>query len=418
MNSQAKCAIVLAVFLAKDSMFELIPSGTITSAKGFLAGAIHAGIKIANELDLAVLYSKLPCAAAGAFTTNKIKSPPVILSQKRVSTKQAQAIVVNSGCANTCLGQQGTADASEMTNLTAKKLGVGTENVLVASTGIIGTPLPMDCVRNGIEKITLRQNGGHGFARAIMTTDTKPKEIALKVDVEGGKFTIAGVAKGAGMIHPNLATMLCFISTDALVNADFLQSSLHRAVDTSFNMISIDGDTSPSDSVFLLANGLAGNEMLSFNNGKTFQEALDELCVYLAKSMVRDGEGATKLIEVTVEGAVKHAQARQAARAIASSTLVKTTIHGNEPNWGRIVVALGQSGVEIAEGKLDLYLNSTCAMKQGCPISFNQEEMRATLSASDGALIRVCLNLGEGKATAWGCDLSEEYVTINSEHTT
>jgi len=399
-------------------MFELIPSGTITSAKGFLAGTIHSGIKARADLDLALLYSKIPGAAAGVFTTNQVKSAPVILSQKRLSRRQAQAIVVNSGCANACLGQQGIADASEMANLTAKKLEISAEDVLVASTGIIGIPLPMDCIRSGIERIKLHQNGGHDFARAIMTTDTKPKETAARVSIEGSKFTIAGVAKGAGMIHPNLATMLCFITTDALVKADFLPSSLQRAVDASFNMISIDGDTSPSDSVFLLANGLAGNETLSFDNGKTFQEALNEVCIYLAQSMVRDGEGATKLIEVTVEGAAKHTQARQAARAIASSTLVKTAIHGNEPNWGRIVVALGQSGAEIVESKLDVYLNNTCVMKQGCPVPFSQEEMRAAMSASDTALIRVCLNLGDGKATAWGCDLSEEYVTINSEYTT
>ena len=183
-------------------------------------------------------------------------------------------------------------------------------------------------------------------------------------------------------------------------------------------MISIDGDTSPSDSVFLLANGLAGNEMLSFNNGKAFQKALNKVCIHLARSMVRDGEGATKLIEVTVEGATKRAEARQAARAITSSTLVKTAIHGNDPNWGRIVVALGQSGAEIVESKLDVYLNNTCVMKQGCPVPFSQEEMRAALTASDNALIRVCLNLGDSKAIAWGCDLSEEYVTINSEYTT
>ncbi len=405
-------------FLIKDSMFELVSSGTITSAKGFLAGATHSGIKTEDELDLAILYSELPCAAAGVFTTNRVKSAPVILSQKRLSRGQAQAIVVNSGCANACLGQQGIADASEMASLTAKKLEIGAADVLVASTGIIGIPLPMDCIRSGIERIKLHQNGGHDFARAIMTTDTKPKEIAIKVDAQRSEFIIGGVAKGAGMVHPNLATMLCFITTDALVKADFLQSSLQRAVNASFNMISIDGDTSPSDSVFLLANGLAGNETLGFDNGKAFQEALNEVCIYLAQSMVRDGEGATKLIEVTVEGAIKQTQARQAARAIASSTLVKTAIHGNEPNWGRIVVALGQSGAEIVEGKLDVYLNNTCVMRQGCPTSFGQEEMRAALSASDNALIRVCLNLGNGKATAWGCDLSEEYVTINSEYTT
>jgi len=399
-------------------MFELIPSGTITSAKGFLAGAIHAGIKTKDELDLAILYSELPCIAVGLFTSNRIKSAPVILSQKHLLRKQAQAIVVNSGCANACLGEQGIAAASEMASLTARKLAIKAEDVLVASTGITGIPLPMDRIRYGIKETELNEDEGHDFTKAIMTTDTRPKEIAVRVDVEGSKFIIAGVAKGAGMIHPNLATMLCFISTDALVNADFLQSSLQEAVNTSFNMISIDGDTSPSDCVFLLANGLAGNKTISFDNGEAFQEALDEVCLYLAKSIVRDGEGATKLIEVTVEGAIKQAEARQAARTIVSSPLVKAAIHGNDPNWGRIVAALGRSGIELIEDKLDVYLDNICVMKQGCSAPFNKEEMSTALSHSDNVLIRICLNLGEGTATAWGCDLSEEYVTINSIYTT
>ncbi|MCK4402183.1 MAG: bifunctional glutamate N-acetyltransferase/amino-acid acetyltransferase ArgJ [Dehalococcoidia bacterium] len=399
-------------------MFELISSGTITSAKGFLAGAIHAGIKTKDKLDLAILYSEMPCIAVGFFTTNRIKSAPVILSQRHLLRRQAQAIVVNSGCANACLGEQGIADASEMASLTARKLAIKAEDVLVASTGITGIPLPMDRIRYGIKETELNEDGGHDFTKAIMTTDTRPKEIAVRVDVEGSKFTIAGVAKGAGMIHPNLATMLCFIATDALINADFLQSSLQDAVDTSFNMISIDGDTSPSDCAFLLANGLAGNKIISFGNGGAFQEALDEVCTYLAKSIARDGEGATKLIEVTVEGAIKQAEARQAVRTIVSSPLVKAAIHGNDPNWGRIVAALGRSGIELIEDKLDVYLDNTCVMKQGCSASFNKEEMKIALSNNDSVIIKVCLNLGEAKATAWGCDLSEEYVRINSAYST
>ncbi len=399
-------------------MFELIPSGTITSAKGFLAGAIHAGIKTKDKLDLAILYSEMPCIAVGFFTTNRIKSAPVILSQRHLLRRQAQAIVVNSGCANACLGEQGIADASEMASLTARKLAIKAEDVLVASTGITGIPLPMDRIRYGIKETELNEDGGHDFTKAIMTTDTRPKEIAVKVDVEGSKFIIAGVAKGAGMIHPNLATMLCFIATDALINADFLQSSLQDAVDTSFNMISIDGDTSPSDCAFLLANGLAGNKIISFGNSGAFQEALDEVCTYLAKSIARDGEGATKLIEVTVEGAIKQAEARQAVRTIVSSPLVKAAIHGNDPNWGRIVAALGRSGIELIENKLNVYLNDTCVMKQGCSAPFNKEEMKIALSSSDSIIIKVCLNLGEGTATAWGCDLSEEYVRINSAYST
>jgi len=399
-------------------MFDLIPSGNITSASGFLAGAVHAGMKSKDELDLAILCSEVTCKAAGVFTTNQIKSAPVILSQRHISEGRAQAMVANSGCANACLGEQGLADAVEMAKLTAEKLGIPLEKVLVASTGVIGVPLPMDKIRAGIPRIKPTNEGGHDFCRAIMTTDTRPKEIAVQVDSKGGKFTIGGVAKGAGMIHPNMATILCFIATDAVVGADFLRAALHKAVNDSFNIISIDGDTSPSDCTLLLANGSAGNEPIDFDNGSAFQEALNAVCTHLAKSIARDGEGATKLIEVAVEGAENEVWARQAARAVASSPLVKAAIHGNDPNWGRIVAALGRSGARVREERLDVYLNDVCAMKQGCPASFSRVEMISALSSTDNVLVRLCLNLGDGKATAWGCDLSEEYVTINSAYTT
>ena len=399
-------------------MFTLIPSGSVTSALGFLAGAVHAGIKNEDELDLAILCSEAPCKAAGVFTTNQIKSAPVILSQKHIAKRRARAVVVNSGCANACMGGQGMADARGMANLAAAKLGISPEEVLVASTGIIGVPLPMDKIRAGIPKVKPTRKGGHDFCRAIMTTDTRPKELAVQVDLKGTKFTIGGVVKGIGMIHPNLATMLCFITTDAVVSTDFLPAALKKAVDCSFNMVSIDGDTSPNDCAFLLANGLAGNEPIDFDSGGAFQEALNAVCTHLAKSMARDGEGATKLIEVVVEKAQDQAGACQAARTIAGSPLVKAAIHGNDPNWGRIVAALGRSGTKVREDRLDVYLNDACVMKQGCPTPFNKEEMISALSNSDNVLIRLCLNLGDGQATAWGCDLSEEYVRINSTYTT
>jgi glutamate N-acetyltransferase/amino-acid N-acetyltransferase len=399
-------------------MFNLIPSGSVTSASGFLAGAVHAGIKREDELDLAILCSEVPCKAAGVFTTNQIKSAPVILSQKHIAKKRAQAIVVNSGCANACMGGQGMADARGMANLAAAKLGISPAEVLVASTGVIGVPLPMDKIRAGIPKIKPTGEGGHDFCRTIMTTDTRPKELAVQVDLKGTKFTIGGVAKGIGMVHPNLATMLCFIATDAVVSADFPQAALQKAVDCSFNMVSIDGDTSPNDCAFLLANGLAGNEPIDFDNGGDFQEALNAVCTNLAKSMARDGEGATKLIEVIVERAGDHAGARQVARTVAGSPLVKAAINGNDPNWGRIVAALGRSGARVREDRLDVYLNDVCVMKQGSPAPFNREEMVSVLSKSDNVLIRLCLNLGDGQATAWGCDLSEEYVRINSRYIT
>jgi len=398
--------------------FSLIPSGTVTSVPGFVAGAVHAGIKDTDELDLAILYSKMPCVATGVFTTNLVKSAPIILSQRHLTQRKARAIVVNSGCANACLGEQGMTDASEMASLTATKVSIPSQEVLVASTGVIGKPLPMNQVRNGIEKIELHQDGGHELARAMMTTDTTPKEIAIQVEAKEGKFTIGGVAKGAGMMHPELATMLCFMTTDAAVNIDFLQQSLKKAANASFNMLSIDGETSPNDCIFLLANSLARNTEISFNNGEAFQNVLDEVCTYLAKSIARDGEGATKLIEVVVEGAVNQTEARQAARTIVSSPLVKAAMHSGDPNWGRIVAALGRSGAKIREDKLDVHLNDICVMKQGSPTRFDAEELRTSLARANNVPIKVYLNLGDGRATAWGCDLSEEYVRINSEYIT
>ncbi len=399
-------------------MLAIVPSGNVTSVPGFLAGAVRAGIKHKDKLDLAILYSEAPCIAAGVFTTNQIRSAPVILSQRHIARGEAQAVVANSGCANACVGEQGLADATEMAKLTATKLNISLEKVLVASTGVIGVPLPMDRIRSALPKIKPTRTGGHDFCRAIMTTDTRAKEIAVQIDRDGSEFTVGGVAKGAGMIHPNMATMLCFIATDALVSLDFLHAALHRAVDCSFNMISIDGDTSPSDSVFLLANGLARNEPVNFDNGGAFQEALNTVCTHLAKSIARDGEGATKLIEVTAEGAEDETWARQAARTIATSSLVKAAIHGNDPNWGRIVAALGRSGARVRADTLDVYLNNVCVMKQGRPAPFNKAEVASALNNSDDVLIRLCLHLGDGKAIAWGCDLSEEYVTINSAYTT
>jgi len=399
-------------------MFTLVSSGSVTSALGFLAGAVHAGIKNENEFDLAILCSEVPCKAAGVFTANQIKSAPVVLSQKNISRGRAQAIVANSGCANACMARQGLADARVMVNLTAAKLGISPEEILVASTGTIGVPLPMDKIRAGIPRIKPTREGGQAFCRAIMTTDTRPKELAVHVDTKGIEFTIGAAAKGIGMIHPNLATMLCFIATDAVVSPDFLQAALQKAVDCSFNMVSIDGDTSPNDCVFLLANGLARNEPIDFDNGGDFQEALNAVCTHLAKSIAQDGEGANKLIEITVEGAEDQAGARQVARTIASSPLVKAAINGNNPNWGRIVAAAGRTATKVREDRLDVHLNNVCVMKQGCPTPFSREDMKSTWSASDSVLIRLCLHLGDGRATAWGCDLSEEYVRINSSYTT
>ncbi|MBA7710676.1 Arginine biosynthesis bifunctional protein ArgJ [subsurface metagenome] len=278
-----------------EAKFGFIPSGSVTSPEGFRAGATDAGIKKGKGLDLGLLASEVPCSVVGLFTTNRIKAAPVVLCQQRLRTGRAAAAVVNSGCANACTGEQGLADAAEMASLAAGVIGVAPEDVLVASTGVIGHQLPMERLRNGLRQITLSRDGGHELARAIMTTDTVPKEAAVKSD-EGG-FIIGGVAKGAGMIHPDLATFLCFLTTDANVGLDFLKFALRQAADVSFNMVSIDGDTSTNDTVLLMANGLAGDDKPitpGSRQGEVFQQALNQLCIHLARAMARDGEGGNQ----------------------------------------------------------------------------------------------------------------------------
>jgi glutamate N-acetyltransferase/amino-acid N-acetyltransferase len=288
---------------------------------------------------------------------------------------------------------------------------------MVASTGVIGTKLPMDRIRSGIERIDLSPDGGHDLARAIMTTDTVTKEIAVSIQINGENVIIGGVAKGAGMIHPDMATMLCFLTTDAAIDPDFLQTALQRAVDLSFNMITVDGDTSPNDTVLLLANGRAGNPVLSADSPDGFQSALDEVCVYLARCIAADGEGATRLIEVMVEGALSTKDARIAARTIAGSPLVKTAVHGADPNWGRVLAAVGRSGAEVVEARIDLYLDHLCLVRGGIALPFDNDEA-ISIMKQDEVRFRLCLNLGEGQATAWGCDLTEEYIGVNCHYTT
>ncbi len=400
---------------------EFIPSGCVTSPRGFHAGATYAGIKKKADdvLDLGILFSEAPCVAAALFTTNRIKAAPVVLSQKRLQSGKIAAVAVNSGCANACTGEQGLIDAAEMADLAARGIGVSAEDVLVASTGVIGVPLPMKLVREAIGRIVLSRDGGHELARAIMTTDTLPKETAVITRAGDNEFAIGGVAKGSGMIHPELATMLCFLTTDAAVDIEFLKLALRKAVDASFNMVSIDGDNSPNDMVLIMANGRAGNKVIARDSelASAFQQALVQVCVYLAKCIARDGEGASKLIEVTVDGAPDILAARLAARAIVSSPLVKAAVHGCDPNWGRIVAAAGRSGAEVVESKIDLHIGGICLVRAGEPLPFEREEVVAVLDR-DEVSISLRLNLGTATATAWGCDLSEEYVTINSQYTT
>jgi glutamate N-acetyltransferase/amino-acid N-acetyltransferase len=396
---------------------EEIKQGTVTTPQGFLAGAVEAAIKYKGRLDLGILYSEAPAVSAAVFTRSRVKAAPILVSMKNNEMAKVRAVVVNSGCANACTGEKGLRDAADMAAFTAKKLGIRADQVIVASTGVIGTILPSDRIQAGLGKIELLKDGGHKLARAIMTTDTRPKEIAVRVMDGNGHYTIGGIAKGAGMIHPDMATLLSFLTTDARVEAAFLARALKSAVDDSFNMLTIDGDTSTNDMVSIMANGKADNKMITVKNGRMFREALGRVCRYLAFSIAADGEGATRVMEVYVEGAKSRSQARKVARLIAASALVKSAVHGNDPNWGRVVAVLGRSGAALDEAALDVYLQGEQVMRAGSPLPFDKDKLSRRMKA-DTVTIKVCLNIGPGNAVAWGCDLSQEYVTINSDYTT
>lgn len=398
-----------------------INNGTVTSANGFEAGATFAGLKTYAEdkLDLGILLSRKPTTAAGVFTTNRLKSPSVIVTQEHIANGEAHAVVVDSGIANACVGEVGYKDAKAMALATAQHLGLDLEDVLVCSTGVVGVELPMSLIRSGIGRIIVTDDGGHLMARAILTTDPRPKEIAVSFELNGKTVTIGGIAKGAGMIHPNMATMLSFITTDAEVPASLLKDMLKKSSDKSFNMMTIDGDTSTNDTLLILANGASdsGPIVTGSPGVALFQNALDHVCTYLAKTIAREGEGVTKLIEVIVDGAKTLEQARSAALTIAGSSLVKTAVHGNDPNWGRVAVALGRSEAELVESKMALYINDVCIVDGGVPIPFHKDSIIALMSGPE-VIFRVSLNVGNSQATAWGCNLSEEYVTFNSAYTT
>lgn len=404
------------------NQIEIVPDGTITSPIGFTAGGIFAGIKkkAENVLDLGIIYSEEPSQVAAVFTTNKIKSAAVVLNQQRLQkNSRFSAVVTNSGCANSSTGKQGLQDAVETTEIVAKSLGIEADDILVNSTGVIGVNLPMDSIRQAIPQVVLSVIGGHDYARAILTTDTVTKEIAVKVIHDRGIFTIGGCAKGSGMIHPNMATMLCFITTDAMVSTAFLNEALKEAVALSFNMISVDGDTSPSDTVILMANGKANTVAIDETSllAGIFQRVLNQVCVHLAKSVARDGEGATKLIEVRVKGAQNINEARRAARTIVGSSLVKSAVYGCDPNWGRVTAALGRSEVHLVEPKLDVIMAGILTLKNGVPVKFDKSVATNALKDRE-VVIEVDMHLGSAEAVAWGCDLTERYVVINSQYTT
>lgn len=395
--------------------------GGVTAAQGYRAGGIHAGIK-GPKLDMAMLASDVPAVVAGTFTTNKIQGAVVKLCRERVANGFAQALIVNSGNANACTGPQGMKDAVRMGKITAMLLGVEEQTVMVSSTGTIGVPMPMEKIEAGIELAVdaLSPDGGDAAAKAIMTTDTVDKQVAVEFSVDGVSVRLGGMAKGAGMIEPNMATMLAFLTTDAAVDRGALQSCLSAAVADSFNKISVDADQSCNDTVLLMANGLAGNTPLDQKHAdwSTFVAAVKDVTLTLAKKIVEDGEGATKFVTVSVEGAASEDDARRAVRAVANSFLVKTSWYGGDPNWGRVIDAVGYSGADVKEELVDIFYDDVCAVKGG--------QVAATTALSDleevlkhpSFRVNVNLNLGEHTDLVYTCDCSEEYVRINSEYMT
>jgi len=397
-------------------------TGGVTAARGFKAAGVHAGIK-ASKPDLALIVSEPPAVAAGTFTTNKVKAAPVRLCQERLKRSgMAGAIVVNSGSANACTGPRGLQDARRTAEIAAAELGVPAEAVLVCSTGTIGKPLPMDKIEKGIKLAAakLSRAGGATAARAIMTTDTRPKEVAVEVLIDGRRVRVGGMAKGAGMISPNMATMLAFLTTDAAVERRALQTCLQRAVAGSFNRITVDGDMSTNDTVILLANGLAGNRLLTPGHAewRTFQAAVEAVTLGLAFKIVKDGEGATKFVTVTVKGAKSEADARKVARAVGNSLLVKTSWYGGDPNWGRIIAAVGYSGAAVREEKIDIRFAGKLAVRGGQKAPKFALKTLEKILAKRSFSIEIDLGLGSWKHTVYTCDCSEEYVKINAAYMT
>jgi glutamate N-acetyltransferase / amino-acid N-acetyltransferase len=403
----------------------------VTFPRGWKAGSAACGIKAftagASAMpgdqrdDLAVVYSERPCDAAGVFTTNKVKSATIVIDQLHLRQNRVQALVVNSGNANACTGAQGYKDALQMAKLTADRLDLDPPQVIVSSTGVIGRFLPMDAVKAGIAAAcaSVDAGGGAAAARAIMTTDTVPKESTAQVEIGGVQVRVGGMCKGSGMIHPNLATMLAYVTTDAAVEPGFLAKIVKRVADSSFNQVTVDGDSSTNDSFLLLANGAAGNPPVAADTpeAEQLEAALLAVARDLARQIARDGEGATRLITVSVTGGASPDDARLAARAVAASSLVKTAIHGGDPNWGRIVCALGYSGAELALDRLDLSIAGLTVFARGAGQAVDLAAVRAAFEQPE-IMIHAELGLGDGVAEAWGCDLSEDYVRINADYTT
>ncbi len=399
----------------------------VTLTPGFKAAGVHVGVKTSNKnkKDIALIYSDTPCAVAGVFTTNVVKAAPVCYDMEIVENGHAQAVIINSGNANACTGQQGMKDAQSMAAATGKALNLPSNQVLVCSTGVIGHPLPMEKIFTGIRQAAeaLSEEGGRAAAEAILTTDVWRKEMSKTVDLDGLTVTLGGMAKGSGMISPKMATMLCFITTDAAIRPEVLKKALTEASALTFNQISVDGDMSTNDTALILANGKAGNAPIEYGskNYEKFLAVLRDICLYLAKKIARDGEGANHLFEAEVLHAKSEEDALKAAKAIVSSNLVKTAVFGKDANWGRIICAAGYSGADFDPQKVDIQLSSYTGefyvAKDGCGIPFDEDYAAKVLSEENVKTI-VDLKAGDYSGKAWGCDLTYDYVKINADYRT
>ena len=400
--------------------------GGVTAAKGFKAAATAAGIKYTDRTDMAMIYSIVPCQAAGTFTTNIVKAAPVKWDQKIVKeSRTAQAVIVNAGIANACTGEEGMAYCSQTAKKAAELLNISEDAVLVASTGVIGKQLPMDKICAGITvmapQLTDTYEAGHAAALAIMTTDTHEKEVAVTFEAGTKTVTIGGMCKGSGMIHPNMCTMLSFITTDAAISKELLQEALSEDIKDTYNMISVDGDTSTNDTVLLLANGEAKNPKITEKNAdyEAFVKALNYVNTTLAKQMAGDGEGATALFEVKVIGAESKEQAKVLSKSVITSSLTKAAIYGHDANWGRILCAMGYSGAVFDPEKVDLYFESKAGkmqiIKDGVALDYSEEEATKILSEPEVTAV-ADVKMGDATATAWGCDLTYDYIKINADY--
>ena len=403
-----------------------IITGGVTAAKGFLAAGVEAGIKYQNRKDMAMVYSKTPCRAAGVFTTNVVKAAPVLWDKEVVESEwEAQAIVVNSGIANACTGKLGYEYCRETAGAAADALEISPQSVLICSTGVIGMQLPMEKMTEGVRMLAKAikpgEEAGTDAAKAIMTTDTRNKQVAVKVTIGGKEVTIGGMCKGSGMIHPNMCTMLAFVTTDVNISKKLLQEALSADVQDTFNMVSVDGDTSTNDTLLVLANGQAGNHEITEKGADydTFVEALHYVNETLAKKIAGDGEGATALFEVKVIHADNKEDAKTLAKSVITSSLTKAALFGHDANWGRILCALGYSGAKFDPEAIELYLESSAGkiliFKDGMAADYSEEEATRILSCSEVTAL-VDIKMGEAKATAWGCDLTYDYVKINADY--